>query len=386
MKTQCSGEQLEFHALGAVTGRFDGGRLSLTTSADCDYRNPERGTRCTGIGSWKTSTTELRGDALVSLLVGKRDLTGEKRKRQSDRGYALASASTLNRLELGEPEDAARHRYKRIVSRPEALDDLLVGCLWNRIDAPHARSGWTSMRPTTRCTVTGFFHGYYRLLLSAAVHFLRRTSVVCATAQVERDGAAGRSRSSSASWGSCAGAGPRCVFRGDSGFCRESIMVVRGARYRLRAGIGAQSAPGARPGRGDVRGALGPSSHRPPGAALSRLHLPHAQVMEPAPTRSGQGGVSVQGSQSALRGHQSLAAQGLGQALVRKALLRARRHGEPHQGATTDLFADRTSTHTMRANQLRLYFSSFAYVLMTPFEDSAPKAPSWPVPSVPLFA
>ena len=29
-----------------------------------------------------------------------------------------------------------------------------------------------------------------------------------------------------------------------------------------------------------------------------------------------------------------------------------------------DLFADRTSAHTMRANQLRLYFSSFAYVLM----------------------
>ncbi len=29
-----------------------------------------------------------------------------------------------------------------------------------------------------------------------------------------------------------------------------------------------------------------------------------------------------------------------------------------------DLFADRTSTATMRANQLRLYLSSFAYVLM----------------------
>jgi len=28
------------------------------------------------------------------------------------------------------------------------------------------------------------------------------------------------------------------------------------------------------------------------------------------------------------------------------------------------LFADRTSSHEMRANQLRLYFSSFAYVLM----------------------
>ena len=30
-----------------------------------------------------------------------------------------------------------------------------------------------------------------------------------------------------------------------------------------------------------------------------------------------------------------------------------------------DLFADRTSTHTMRANQLRLYFSSFAYLITT---------------------
>ena len=29
-----------------------------------------------------------------------------------------------------------------------------------------------------------------------------------------------------------------------------------------------------------------------------------------------------------------------------------------------DLFADRTSTATLHANQLRLYFSSFAYVLM----------------------
>jgi len=29
-----------------------------------------------------------------------------------------------------------------------------------------------------------------------------------------------------------------------------------------------------------------------------------------------------------------------------------------------DLFADRTSAHTMRANQVRLYFASFAYVLM----------------------
>ena len=69
---------------------------------------------------------ELRGDALLSLLVGKRDVTGDKRIRERHRGYALASASTLNRMELGDPEEAANHRYKRIVARPEALDELLV--------------------------------------------------------------------------------------------------------------------------------------------------------------------------------------------------------------------------------------------------------------------
>ncbi len=52
-------------------------------------------------------------------------------------------------------------------------------------------------------------------------------------------------------------------------------------------------------------------------------------------------------------------------AAVRRRLLRARRMMENRikewQG---DLFADRTSTATMRANQLRLWFASFAYVLL----------------------
>ena len=46
------------------------------------------------------------------------------------------------------------------------------------------------------------------------------------------------------------------------------------------------------------------------------------------------------------------------------------RTGSARQGTRSvkeqqlDLFADRTSTATMAANQLRLWFSSFAYVLM----------------------
>ena len=38
-----------------------------------------------------------------------------------------------------------------------------------------------------------------------------------------------------------------------------------------------------------------------------------------------------------------------------------------------DLFADRTSSHTMRANQLRLLFSSFAYLLPSAMRRTALK-------------
>ncbi len=45
-----------------------------------------------------------------------------------------------------------------------------------------------------------------------------------------------------------------------------------------------------------------------------------------------------------------------------------------------DLFADRTSAATMRANQLRLWFASMAYVLVTALRASASPEPSSPPP------
>jgi hypothetical protein len=47
-----------------------------------------------------------------------------------------------------------------------------------------------------------------------------------------------------------------------------------------------------------------------------------------------------------------------------KARMRAWRHGEPDERAV-QLVADRVSAETMRANQLRLYLSVMAYVLVS---------------------
>ena len=51
-----------------------------------------------------------------------------------------------------------------------------------------------------------------------------------------------------------------------------------------------------------------------------------------------------------------------------------------------DLFADRTSAATMRANQLRLYLSSAAYMLMHALRRLGLKQTPWLALSVRRFA
>jgi len=131
--TECNAEQLEFHALGrrAVTGRFDGGAISSDDGAlllrergaktrivarmaeqFTDHRDPEAtehsvreltGQRVLGLALGYEDLNDhdrLRHDPLFAAAVGKRDPEGRERLREQDRGKALASSSTLNRLEL----------------------------------------------------------------------------------------------------------------------------------------------------------------------------------------------------------------------------------------------------------------------------------------------
>ena len=263
MKTQCTVEQLEFHALGrrSVTGRFDGGRISsdgggvllrevdLRTGVTArvsrcfvDYRNRasiEHGVdelvaqRIYAIALGYEDLNDhdaLRDDALFSVLVGKADVTGDKRVRERDRGHALASASTLDRLELGEP---GRRAVATNASSRATRNSMSCwsSCLWSRIAGRRGRSGSTSMRPMTRCTVTR--RADSSMGTTGATVTCRCISSVastwCARGCAPRTGMPRRvaSRNSSASWGNCAVTGrpnTRIGIRGDSGFCRESIL------------------------------------------------------------------------------------------------------------------------------------------------------------------
>ncbi|WP_419634138.1 transposase, partial [Thiolapillus sp.] len=126
---------------------------------------------------------DLRKDSTLALLVGKRDLTGERRVREQDLGNPLAASSTLNRLELGTPESASSDRYKRITADSEALDRLLVDLFLESYRKP-PRKVWLDLDATDD-PLHGqqegrFFHGYYRCYCYLPLYIFSGEHLLCA--------------------------------------------------------------------------------------------------------------------------------------------------------------------------------------------------------------
>ena len=140
MHTECNPEQLQFQGLGRrqVVADFSGGEVAsdggalllreveagtgiVRSFAECfeDFRNPlliehskyelvSQRVYAVALGYEDVNDhDELRRDPLLATLVGKADPTGQDRLRESDRGNPLAGKSTINRLELADPDKAA---------------------------------------------------------------------------------------------------------------------------------------------------------------------------------------------------------------------------------------------------------------------------------------
>ncbi len=109
----------------------------------------------------------LRLDSLLALLCGKSDLSGEKRNRSRDKGVPLAGASTLNRMELGKPDQAPSDRYRKIVADPTRMDRLFVDLFTESYDSAPEEI-WLDLDATDDL-VHGqqefrFYYGYYDAL------------------------------------------------------------------------------------------------------------------------------------------------------------------------------------------------------------------------------
>ena len=404
MNTECSTDQLAFHALGRriVVGRFDGGEISsdggglllreveqrtqiLRRLSECfiDHRHPARiehsveslvKQRVLGIALGYEDLVdhdELCRDSVLAMLSGCTDLTGAGRVRPSDRGKPLAGKSTLNRLELTPEEGGADARYKKTVADFVAMDALLVEVFLESYEtAPEEiiLDVDATDDPVHGHQAGRFFHGYYRHYCYLPLYIFCGEQLLCARLRTaDQDGAAGTTEELACMIERIRVRWPevRIIVRGDGGFCREELMSWcegQGVEYvlglaknaRLKALI-AEELQQAQAG------------YESSGEAARVFRECRYQTLESWSRERRVVGKAEHLSKGANPRFivSSLPSEEYDARTLYEDLYCARGDMENRiKEQQLALFADRTSTHEMHANQLRLYFSSFAYVLM----------------------
>jgi hypothetical protein len=305
----------------------------------------------------------LRHDPLLGLLAGKRNLGEEP----------LAGKSTLNRLELTEkPGGGARNRYKKIFCDSEAVDRLLVELFAEAYE--EAPACIVLDLDVTDLPLHGhqegrFFHGYYDSYCYLPLYIFCGQHLLCVRLRTaDQDAAAGCVEELQRMVQQLRQRWPqtRMIVRADSGFCREELMhwceQQQGVEYVL--GFARNS---------KLREIIEPQM------AQAKRHC--EQTQQPARVFSEFLYQTVSGSWSRqrrviakaehLEGKEnprfvvtSLSAQEWPAQKLYEQLYCARGDMENRIKEQLSLFADRVSTETLRANQVRMYFSAIAYTLL----------------------
>jgi Transposase DDE domain group 1 len=394
MPTECIPTLFEFPAVEGrqVVAGFDGGAITTDAGAlllgqtDRAIRLTERfaacftDTRTAGLVEHQVDTLvmqrvvgialgyedlndhdELRNDPVLAVLAGKLEA------QRSDCA-PLAGKSTLNRLELSRAEPT---RYHKISHDTAAIESLFVDLFLDAHNKPPKQIVLdldATDDPLHGNQEGRFFHGYYdcycylplyvfcgRHLLAAK---LRRANVDAASGAVEETArivAQIRRR-----WPRA-----RILLRGDSGFCRDALMawceanqvdyvfgLARNERLEqaLTSEVIAATIESLRTGRParcfkDFRYTTRDSWSR------------ERRVIGKAEVTGGEANPRFVVT--------SLARREAGARHLYETIYCARGEMENRiKECQLNLFADRTSTATMRANQLRLWFASMAYVLV----------------------
>ena len=394
MRTECIADLFGFAPVEGrrVEASFDGGRITSDAGgllvgmtdralglvdrlAQCftDHRDPELiehtvrtlvGQRVLGLTLGYEDLNDhdrLRHDPLLAVVLGKLEA------KRSDCA-PIAGKSTLNRLELSRAEPT---KYHKISHDGAAIETLLVDLF---VEA-HRRAPDRIVLDldATDDPLHGeqegrFFHGYYDgycylpLYVTCGRHLLaaklRRSNIDgAAGADVELARIVGRLRSR---WPRV-----RILVRADSGFARESLMAWCEEN--------------------DVDFVLGMARNE----RLAKEIEEHLAQAEAESRRTGKPARRFKDFHYRTRDSWSRSRRIVGKAewtgdkanprFIVTSLNRAEIKGRPLyekvycargnmenrlKECQMDMFADRTSANTLRANQLRLWFSSMAYVLL----------------------
>jgi hypothetical protein len=304
---------------------------------------------------------ELRHDPVLAVLAGKLEA------RRSECA-PLAGKSTLNRLELSRAEPT---RYHKVSHDAAAIETLFVDLF---LEA-HARAPEQIILDldATDDPLHGrqegrFFHGYYDCYCYLPLYiFCGRHLLAAKLRRSNIDGAAGAVEEVARIVAQIRRRWPRVriLLRGDSGFARETLMAwCEANRVDFLFGLARNERLEAAIKDELIVAAV--ESIRTSKPARRFKDFTYATLDSWSRSRRVIGKAEVTGGDANPRFVvTSLASAEVGgQHLYEKIYCPRGEMENRIKECQLDLFADRTSTATMRANQLRLWFASMAYVLL----------------------
>ena len=393
--TECTQSGFGFEASGSreIVARFDGGTISsdggafllrqtdkrlnlLPRLAECflDDRNQDL---------IEHSVLEMVSQRVYGLALGYEDLNDHEQLRKDpvfgilagreELDEPLAGKSTLNRMELGA---GTKDRYKKITFWKDGLDELLVKVFLESHEDPPAEiilDVDTTDLPLHGKQEGRFFHGYYDNYCYLPLYIFCGDQVLCARLrEANHDAAFGSLQEIQRIVAQIRMAWPavKIILRGDSGFCRNALMswcenhgvdfVLGLARnQRLRKIIGAEMHEATEQWSQTGKPARVFSEFDYQTKKTAKKGGWDRQRRVAAKAEHIDGKENPRFVVTSLRSEEWPA-----QALYEK-LYCARGDMENRIKEQFSLFADRVSTETMRANQMRLYLSTMAYVLMS---------------------
>ena len=391
--TECNQSSFGFKACGSreIVARFDGGTISsdggafllrqtdqrlnlLPRLAECflDGRNQDQ---------IKHSIQEMLSQRIFGLALGYEDLNDHEQLRKDpvfgilagreELEEPLAGKSTLNRMELG---TGTKDRYKKVTFWKEAIDELLVKTfLESQENAPAEiiLDVDTTDLPLHGKQEGRFFHGYYDHYCYLPLYVFCGEHVLCARLrEANHDASFGCLPEIQRIVAQIRTAWPevKIILRGDSGFCRNELMswcedhrvdfVFGLARNkRLRKIIGAEMHDATEQWNQTGK----------PARVFSEFEYKTKKTKKGGWDRERRVAAKaehIDGKENPRFVVTSLKSEEWAPQALYEKLYCARGDMENRIKEQFSLFADRVSAETMRANQMRLYLSTMAYVLV----------------------
>jgi hypothetical protein len=392
--TECNQSSFGFEACGKreIVARFDGGTISsdggafLLRQTDKRLNLLARMAECFLDGRNQVmvehSILEMLSQRVYGLALGYEDINDHEQLRydpvfgilagREKLEDPLAGKSTLNRMELGA---GAKDRYKKITFWKEGIDEVLVQVfLESYRQAPEQiiLDIDTTDLPLHGQQEGRFFHGYYDNYCYLPLYIFCGEQILCARLrEANHDAAFGSLVDIQRIVAQIRAAWPevKIILRGDSGFCRNELMswceanrvdflIGMARNQRLRKIIGAEMHTAAQQWKQTGKAAR----------VFSEFNYQTKKTKKGGWDRERRvvaKAEHIDGKENPRFVVTSLTSEEWPAQALYEDLYCGRGDMENRIKEQFSLFADRVSAETMRANQMRLYLSAMAYILIS---------------------